>query len=102
MPINRDHIGNLKAYKKKYMCPDDQLIGTRGNFDSDSGKTLFVSLEKCHDRPDCKPENEIVEFFRGKYLVLLLNHIYFDVGQLKENSIVAESFTYWIPIGSFA
>ena len=42
MPINRDHIGNLKAYRKKYQCPDDQLIGTRGNFDSDSGKTLFV------------------------------------------------------------
>ena len=41
-------------YKKKFMCPDDETIGTRGNYDSDNGKLLFVAIEKCHDRLDCK------------------------------------------------
>ena len=54
------------------MCADGDFL-IKGNFNSDEGKVLNVKLTRCHDRADCRTEEEIDEFFRGKYFVILYN-----------------------------
>ena len=55
------------------MCLDDDIVKIKGNFNSDEAKVLNIKLTRCHDRADCRTEEEIDEFFRGKYFVILYN-----------------------------
>ena len=60
----------------------------------------MVSLERCHDRPDCKSELEINEFLRGKYVVILHNRRVWNSDEFEEASIVNESKNFWLPIST--
>ena len=44
-----------------------------GDFDSDTARQINIQLLKCTDRPDCKSEEEILDYFKGKYLLILNN-----------------------------
>ena len=53
-------------------------------------------FKKCHKRDDCKTEEEVAEFMKDKYLLLLSNQIRFDSSQYSEESIVPESRLLWL------
>ena len=49
-----------------------------GDLNSESSRLLEFQLIKCHDRVDCKSDEEIIEFIRGKWLLILFNQKRFD------------------------
>ena len=48
----------------------------------------------------CKTEEEIDDFMRGKYLLLLNNQIRFDAQEYNEDSIKMESRIRWITLST--
>ena len=61
---------------------------------------MLISVERCHGRDDCRPDAEIDDFFRGKYLVVIHNQRKFDHDNFEEESIITESILTWISISS--
>ena len=49
-----------------------------GDYNSPEARLIQLKLEICLDKPICKPQDEIMEFMRNKFLVLLFNQINFD------------------------
>ena len=72
-----------------------------GNFQAEKARLLGVQLVKCTNRPGyCKTEEEILDYFRGKYLILLYNEIRFDQKFYGDESIKARSHMAWLPINT--
>ena len=82
------------------MCVDEEELYIRGEFDSLSARRIRASLEKCHDRVDCKSDEEIRAFVRGKFLLKINNQIRFDSQKFNEKTIVKESILSWIAVNS--
>ena len=70
----------------------------KGDYNSATAQMLLVTLNRCHDRDDCKTKEEIDAYIQGKYLVLLSNEIRFDSQLLAEQSIIRESVMTWYPL----
>ena len=60
------------------MCTDENDMMIRGDYNSNTAQMLLITFNRCHDRPDCRPKEEIDEFIRGKYLVVMSNEVRFD------------------------
>ena len=71
-----------------------------GDWNSEKARKISVILEKCTGEMHCKSEEEIDEFMRGKYLLLLNNQIRFDSKEYHEDSIKLESRIRWITIST--
>ena len=61
---------------------------------------MAINYRKCEGRSDCASEQEILQWLRNKYIVILYNQIRFDAGQFFEESAVSESRIVYIPISS--
>ena len=70
----------------------------KGDYNSNSAQMLLVTFNRCHDREDCKSKEDIDEFIRGKYLVVMKNTVRFDSVLLAKNAVVKESILTWFPI----
>ena len=79
-------------------CPDTKDMMIRGDYNSNSAQMLLVTFNRCHDRDDCKSKEDIDEFIRGKYLVVMKNTVRFDSVLLAKNAVVKESILTWFPI----
>ena len=55
-----------------------------------------MTLKKCHKRDDCKSEEEVAEFMKDKFMLLLSNQIRFDSSQYYEDSVIRESRLLWL------
>lgn len=71
-----------------------------GDYNSPRARLIELQLEMCLDKPYCKSKDEITEFMRDKYLILLYNQINFDSDLYGENSIIPESNLIWIPVNT--
>ena len=50
-----------------------------GDFQSEKARQFNIQLVMCTGRPGyCKSEEQIKDYFRGKFLVLLYNEVRFD------------------------
>ena len=71
----------------------------RGSFHSKSARTLQFQLKRCVNSTDsevvCKSDEEITEFMKGKYLLLMSNQIRFEPKVFGEESIITESTVAW-------
>jgi len=63
---------------------------------------IELTLKKCRGEDYCASEDEIANYFRGKYFGFLTNSIRFDSTKWGEESIVKESSLAWIPISTQA
>ena len=45
----------------------------QGTYSSAFGRLLVIRLNKCSDREDCRSDEEIDNFFRGRYLQIWYN-----------------------------
>ena len=90
----------MSTYQRKFRCIDPEEMYLYGDYNSEKARLIQLQLEICHDKPICKPRDEIIEFARGKYLVLLYNQINFDSNRYREHSIQPESNTVWIPVNT--
>ena len=59
-----------------------------GNFDAKKAKLLRAYLDRCHDMDYCRSEEEIDEYMKDKYLLMLRNQIRFDSSLYYYDSIV--------------
>ena len=89
-------------YQKKFQCLHDADRHTQGNFNSEKASVIRVRLNKCLDKPYCKSEEEIVEFFKGKYLLLYVEEVRFKSSFFGEDSIVREGRLEWLRIGTLS
>jgi len=67
-----------------------------GDFDSQTARQLNFQLLRCTGRADCKSEEEILDYFRGKYLIFCTNQIRFDSSKYNAEAIVKESRFSWL------
>ena len=78
------------------MCLDDKDLSIYGDFTSAHASQLNVDLVKCEGKDHCKSEEEVEAFFKGKFIIMLYNHVRFDNKHFGEDSIKQESKMYWI------
>ena len=77
MPIYPFSKEEIAYHQKKMMCIDPSEFIVSGDYNSSKGNQLTAQFIKCNPirNPDieCKSNNEIKRFIRGKYLILLFN-----------------------------
>ena len=73
MQINESSIQDVIQKKKSFKCMKKEDSYIFGNYNSNSGRMIRIKLNKCANKIYCKPENEIIDFFRGKYLLFINN-----------------------------
>ena len=67
----------VNFYHKKLLCPDLDDLVIYGDFNAYTAQQLRVNLVKCHGRPECKSDEEIIEFLADKFLLVVYNQIRF-------------------------
>ena len=67
-----------ELYQKKLVCLNPADVWVHGAYNSKRARHLNFQLKKCRGSPECKTEEEILDFFRDKYLIILYNQIRFD------------------------
>ena len=74
MPTFARHKRDLSLYEKKFVCANDpgQFL-IYGDYNSQSAQKLSVRFQVCSDRPECKPKKAVLDWLRGKYILLLYN-----------------------------
>lgn len=80
-------VEQLRVYRKKFVCIDEADLMISGDFTSAKARQLNVQLVKCHEKPFCKSDEEILKFFRDKWLLTLHNEITFNVKNIGANAI---------------
>ena len=60
------------------LCTKEKDKMIKGDYNSNTAQMLLITFNRCHDRPDCRPKDEIDDFIRGKYLVVMSNTVRFD------------------------
>lgn len=104
LPTIEADKGFAKTYLKKFECIDPEDTYIYGEYNSDRASLMDIQLLKCNalDHPDveCKSEEDILEFFRGKFVLLKFNQVRFDSNFYGEQAIVRESRLLWIQINT--
>ena len=72
----------------------------QGNYNSADAKLFKLAITKCKDRPDCKSEQEITEFLKGKYIGIYYNQKRFDARRFRDDAFISQSEVIWVPISS--
>ena len=91
---------DLELFRQKLICLEKKDMWLHGDFDSNTSRQINFQLRKCKDKPYCRSDQEILEFFSNKYLVILHNQILFDSTKQSEESIKRESRIKWIRINT--
>jgi len=71
-----------------------------GDFNTASAQQLKVQLKKCTGRPDCKTDEEIIQFMKGKFIMIMLNQVRFDDEKFGSQAIIKESRLLWLTINT--
>ena len=80
------------------ICIDSDDMMIKGDYNSNNAQMLLITFNRCHDRQDCKSKEEIDDFIKGKYMVVMSNTVRFDSLLLAQNAIVRESVLTWYPV----
>ena len=68
-----------------------------GGKNSEQARRIGIKLVKCHDKPYCKSDEEITDYYKGSQLIMLNNQIRFDENFYGADSIIQESILTAIP-----
>ena len=60
------------------LCIDKEHLELYGDFSSEEARLIDLQLVRCHDQDYCKSEEEIMQWMKNKWLLLLSNRIRFD------------------------
>ena len=101
-PIQESMINELKTFKNKFRCADnpERDLELWGDFNSQKTQQLAIRFRRCTGKDYCKSEEEVRDWLRRKYIVILYNQVRFDTEQYFENSRVEESRIKYIQINS--
>ena len=68
-----DTIEYASLYQRKFRCLDEKDLYIRGNFNTANTSNIRVLLQKCRGKAYCKSEEEIIDYFRGKFMLVYMN-----------------------------
>ena len=71
-----------------------------GDFSSSKAQLLNVQFVMCHDRPDCKSEEEIAKLLRNRFFLLLTNQVRFDPTKYGQKAVIRDSVSHWLTIST--
>ena len=90
----------FETYSPKLWCLD-QPPDLRGNYDTTAARTVVINVYKCNPsvRDTCKSEEEIDDFIRGKYIIILENNYKFkQENYSREDRVMKRSEMHFIPL----
>ena len=98
-PINQKNERDFEIYGQKMLCPI-KPIDLFGNFDSDASQNLMVAFVTCEpsETQTCKTQDEIEQWLKFKYIVVLENEKRFITHKFDEERIEQSSNLKWFPI----
>ena len=70
----------VEMYRKKLKCIEPEDMRVKGDYDSASASLLIMRLIRCDETSEveCKSDDKITEFLRGKFLFIVQNERLFD------------------------
>ena len=71
-----------------------------GDFSTAEARLIDLQLVKCHDQDYCKSDQEINQFMKDKWIVLLYNRIRFDPEAYRSDAFVEESLFEWVTVNT--
>ena len=98
MPVHKASKAALELNKDGFICIEEEQLELYGDWNSEKARTIQISLKRCSGQAYCKTDEEIDQFLKGKYLLLLNNQIRFDQTFYGAESIKMESRIRWISI----
>ena len=86
---------------KKLYCVGEQL-DLHGDYNSGIVTHFGVHLERCNPdvRPDCKPDDEITQWLKRKFIITITNNERFNPNDYSDDKVVQESVLIWHPVRS--
>ena len=74
-----------------------------GDYNSDIAESINIQLKKCDSelRTDCKSEEEITQWLRRKFIIVVTNNERFEPTTYTDDErVVQESTMIWYPVKS--
>ena len=99
-PLVQYSQAEVLTYRKKFRCIDNDELRIWGDYNSAKAQQIIVRFKMCIGEDNCESEENIREWLKRKYIVILHNQIRFDSEQYFADSRVPESRIIYIPISS--
>ena len=92
----------VRDFNRKLLCVNEDDMYIHGDYDSYNARMLNIQLVKCKGGAEagCKSNEEILKFFRNKFIVLYSNQIRFDSTKYGPDAIIKEAKTSWLAINT--
>ena len=71
-PLVENSFNEVNTWKKKFKCVDKEQLSIQGDYNSAKAQQFSFSFKMCEGE-GCKTKEEIIEWLRGKYIVMLYN-----------------------------
>lgn len=95
-------LNKIDEFKRKIgiMQCNDQPVNFVGNWNTQTAQVLEFYFERCDsdERPSCKPDVEVKEWMKDKYLLLGYNRQLFQNDKFDDNRFQRISFLDWLPL----
>ena len=100
-PLKQQRRSEVRNYMKQFKCLDSpEELSIHGNYNSADASLFMLAITKCTGRLDCKSDEEITEFLKGKFVGLYYNRKNFDARGFRDDAFVSQSDLLWVPISS--
>ena len=98
LPVEPQSLSSFQEMTEKFLCLDKKDAYIFGSYDNDIGRMIEFQLQRCMGEDYCYEQEQITDYFKGKFIGLLTNRIRFDANFFGEESIIPESTLIWLPI----
>mmetsp|Transcript_47807 Transcript_47807/g.63164 ORF Transcript_47807/g.63164 Transcript_47807/m.63164 type:complete len:99 (+) Transcript_47807:496-792(+) len=84
------------------ICVDPDDLRIYGDFNTEKARQFNIQLKKCEGGTanNCKPDNEIIDYFRNKFLLVLTNQARFVSNGYEEARVKKESRLKWLQVNT--
>ena len=72
-PLHIASVSQVTKYRKKFLCAKKEDMYINGTYNSNQARLINIQLARCLDQDYCKPDMEITEALRNKFLLVLQN-----------------------------
>ena len=90
----------LDLYWRKLLCINEEDARIYGDFNSIEARQINIQLKKCRGS-GCKTDEQIKEFFSGKYLMLLVNEARFVTDGYNDDRVDEQSRVIWQRVNTY-
>ena len=71
-----------------------------GDFDSEKARQIQIQLKRCVGHDYCKKEEEILTFFKNKWLLFLYNQKLFDSRFYGDEAVKSTAKLNWVSVNT--